>query len=67
MNVCLNGNLTQMLVIQVDDLVTRKIKSTLPLASTLFCFLSNITVCIFYSQGVNNITPSLRQGVSLLK
>ena len=32
-----------------------------------FCFVSNIAVRIFVIQVVNNQTPSLRQGVSLLR
>ena len=47
MNVYLNGKLARMPVIYSDVLLTPKKKATLPLASTLFYFISNIAVCIF--------------------
>ena len=37
-------------VINIDVLLTPKKKATLPLASTFFCFVSNIAVGIFVLQ-----------------
>ena len=51
MNVYLNRKLAQMPVIHIDILLTLKKNATLPLASTLFCFVSNIAVCIFLLRG----------------
>ena len=39
-------------VIRTNVLLSpKKKKATLPLASTLFCFVSNIAVCIFLLRG----------------
>ena len=51
MNVFLNENLAQMPVIHPDVLLTPKKNATLPLASKLFSFVSNIALCIFLLQG----------------
>ena len=67
MNNYLNGNLAQIPVIHIDVLLTPKIKATLVLASTLFCFESNILARIFVYKVINNQTPSLLQCVSLLR
>ena len=51
MNVYVNGNLALMPVIHIDVLLTPKKKATLPLASMLYCFVSNIAVRILVLQG----------------
>ena len=50
MNTYLNGK-AQMPVIHTDILLTPKKKAALPLVSKLFCFVSNIAVCLFVVQG----------------
>ena len=56
-----------MTVRRTDVLITPKKKAALPLASTLFCLVSYIAVCIFLYEVVNNQTLSQRQGVGLLR
>ena len=51
MNVYVNGNLALMPVIHIDVSLTPKKKATLPLASMLYCFVSNIAVRILVLQG----------------
>ena len=51
MNIFLNEKLAQMPIMYIDVLLTPKRKPTLPLTSTLFCFVSNIAVCIFVYKG----------------
>ena len=57
MNVYLNRNLALMSIIHIDvfssnysEPINPKIKATLPLASTLSDFVSNIAECIFVLQ-----------------
>ena len=51
MNIFLNENFAQMPVMYIDVLLTPKRMPTLPLTSTLLCFVSNIAVCIFVYKG----------------
>ena len=51
MNVFLNGNLAQMPIMYIEVLFTPKKKPALPLTKTLFCFVSNIAVCIIVYKG----------------
>ena len=69
MNVYLNGNLAQIPVMQTDVLLSpKKKKATFPLASTLFCFVSNIAVCIFLLRGCKQSNPltTTRENINIL-
>ena len=68
-NVYLNGNLAQIPVIQTEVLLSpKKKKATFPLASTLFCFVSNIAVCIFLLRGgckQSNSLTTTRENINI--
>ena len=65
MNVYLDGNLTQMPFIHTDVLLSSKKRATLP--QRCFVLYQILQYVYFFYEVISNQTPSLRQGVSLLR